>query len=437
MSAITVGGDLVHYEVLGRGRPVILVHGWLGAWRYWIPTMQQLSLKYRVYALDLFGFGDSGKNPDKYVVIQQVKMLGEFMKALGVPKAAMIGHGLGTMILSEFAKDNPDKVARLLLASAPLFDPGDLDTRTPAGQLRPLTGNQVSGTQVPLQPPPLNLSALPVAPAAPAVTTPANPPPTPEAKPVPAMASSNNTRNDNAHEMEIDKTIPSRTQVPTVVARPTELTTPPSADPASEPDADPSHFRPTVQRVTSDDRARLMAAAQAAGIAGAAAPLPSIAEPEDKNSSMRIGGILFSDDNPMHKTFTEFEPETLLARCFKSSEPEFEKLKGDVVKADPLALKSSIRTFDSGQMLDMLRLLPMPMVLVHGVDDPIIEVPKESVWNYLTIDKEDTLLPIPLPGVRHFPMLEHTEFVRLVNQFLELPDISKIEMKERWIRRNR
>jgi len=54
MSAINVGGELVHYEVLGRGRTVILLHGWLGSWRYWIPLMRQLQLRYRVYAVDLF-----------------------------------------------------------------------------------------------------------------------------------------------------------------------------------------------------------------------------------------------------------------------------------------------------------------------------------------------------------------------------------------------
>ena len=46
MSALTLDGDLVHYEVLGRGgRPVILLHGWIGSWRYWIPVMQQLYFK--------------------------------------------------------------------------------------------------------------------------------------------------------------------------------------------------------------------------------------------------------------------------------------------------------------------------------------------------------------------------------------------------------
>jgi len=79
MSAITIENDLVHYEVLGRGRPVILIHGWLGSWRYWIPTMQQLSLKYRIYALDLWGFGDTQKDTKRYGFKSQVTLLYEFM----------------------------------------------------------------------------------------------------------------------------------------------------------------------------------------------------------------------------------------------------------------------------------------------------------------------------------------------------------------------
>ncbi|MEM6280615.1 MAG: alpha/beta hydrolase [Chloroflexota bacterium] len=127
MSAITVGGELIHYEVLGRGRPVVLVHGWLGAWRYWIPTMQQLHMKYRVYALDLFGFGDSGKNERDFSVQEQAAMLDEFMDQLAIPRAAFIGHGLGAMVVAEFAfKHQKQRVPRAMLVSLPLFEVDDM-----------------------------------------------------------------------------------------------------------------------------------------------------------------------------------------------------------------------------------------------------------------------------------------------------------------------
>jgi pimeloyl-ACP methyl ester carboxylesterase len=71
MSIVALENDLIHYEVLGRGRPLIFLHGWVGSWRYWIPAMQALSISYRAYALDLWGFGDTPNRPDKYSLDQQ------------------------------------------------------------------------------------------------------------------------------------------------------------------------------------------------------------------------------------------------------------------------------------------------------------------------------------------------------------------------------
>ena len=154
MSAITIENDLVHYEVLGRGRPVIFVHGWLGSWRYWVPTMQQLSMKYRTYALDLWGFGDSGKDAARYAFKDQVKLLYDFLDKMGMPKAALVGHSFGAAICLRFASQYPDKAPRVMLVSPPLFDLGGLEdgpgTPAPAVPAAPVT---------PATKPPVNLSS--------------------------------------------------------------------------------------------------------------------------------------------------------------------------------------------------------------------------------------------------------------------------------------
>src|SRR5215813_2710170 len=137
MSAITVENDLVHYEVLGRGRPVIFVHGWLGSWRYWVPAMQQLQAKYRTYALDLWGFGDSGRNNKHYDFKDQVQLLDNFMEKLGITKAALVGHSLGAAVCLRYATLHPDRAPRLALISAPLFDLGGIEDAATA----PTDGN--------------------------------------------------------------------------------------------------------------------------------------------------------------------------------------------------------------------------------------------------------------------------------------------------------
>jgi len=101
------------------------------------------------------------------------------------------------------------------------------------------------------------------------------------------------------------------------------------------------------------------------------------------------------------------------------------------------ALALSVDLFDAGHMLDTLRLISTPTLLVHGQDDPLMPVPSEDVLHYITVDKEDKLVPLLLPNVRHFPMLEYDQFGRLLMDFLELQDIGAISIKERWRRRTR
>lgn len=332
MSAFTFGGDLVHYEVLGRGRQVILVHGWLGSWRYWVPTLQTLQAKYRLYALDLFGFGDSGKNPTRYALGQQVDLLGEFMRELGVAKAAFVGHGLGALVVAEFARRSPDRVARMMLVSTPLFDPGDLDKRTPAA------------------------------------TSPATPP---------------------------------RPTTPSVAASGLAAAT-----------------------VTTSNAAMRAALLESVGVrTGAEATTPA-ATPPPAAQSNALTGVLG-------------DPENLLNRAFKRSEPEYGKLEIDIARTDARAIEASARGYDAGRVADTLRLVNAPTAIVHGLDDPIIPSPPEAVLNYVTNGKDNLLVPVTLAGVRHFPMLEYDLFSRLLGDFLDAPDISKLEIKERWRRRTR
>jgi pimeloyl-ACP methyl ester carboxylesterase len=120
MSAIIVDDDVVHYEVLGRGRPLIFVHGWLGSWRYWIPTMQALSMEFRTYALDLWGFGDTAKRRSHYALETQAELLRGFMDRMAIAKAAFVGHGLGAAAIAHFACTHPELIDRAMGVAVPL-----------------------------------------------------------------------------------------------------------------------------------------------------------------------------------------------------------------------------------------------------------------------------------------------------------------------------
>lgn len=121
MSAVIVRDDIVHYEVLGRGPGVLFMHGWVGSWRYWIPTMQAVSARYRAYAVDLWGFGDSGKQPGRYAIDEQVDLTYNFLDRLGVAKIALVAHGLGGLVALRFAHQYPALVARMMVINTPLW----------------------------------------------------------------------------------------------------------------------------------------------------------------------------------------------------------------------------------------------------------------------------------------------------------------------------
>jgi pimeloyl-ACP methyl ester carboxylesterase len=120
MSAVVIDGALTHYEVLGRGKPLLFIHGWLGSWRYWLPTMQAISDKYRAYALDLWGFGDSDKSKLRYGVPDYVDLLDNFMTHLGIREAPLIGHALGASVALEYAVRYPDRVKKIMTVSLAL-----------------------------------------------------------------------------------------------------------------------------------------------------------------------------------------------------------------------------------------------------------------------------------------------------------------------------
>ena len=63
MSSIVTEQGILHYESIGRGQPIILLHGWINSWDVWREMMINLAStkRYRVYALDFWGFGDSAK----------------------------------------------------------------------------------------------------------------------------------------------------------------------------------------------------------------------------------------------------------------------------------------------------------------------------------------------------------------------------------------
>ena len=90
MSILVVDQQVVHYEVFGHGRPVLFLHGWLGSWRYWFPTIERVAEHFRTYSFDFWGFGDTNRHASAAESIQSYSdQVIRFMDELGIDRVLL------------------------------------------------------------------------------------------------------------------------------------------------------------------------------------------------------------------------------------------------------------------------------------------------------------------------------------------------------------
>ncbi len=122
-SFVTVEDLSIHFEAHGVGDPVVLIHGFGGSTYTWRLNVAPLATRYRVYALDLAGFGYSERT-DRPVFgrTQQAKLLHDFLRALGEKRpVVLIGSSLGASVAVRFALDYPEATRGLVLLAPSLF----------------------------------------------------------------------------------------------------------------------------------------------------------------------------------------------------------------------------------------------------------------------------------------------------------------------------
>jgi pimeloyl-ACP methyl ester carboxylesterase/putative sterol carrier protein len=112
---VSVGRHELSAFTLGRGQPVLLLHG-LGANKLsWLPLLGPLAERYRVIAMDLPGHGESTKRRGDYTPAHFGAVVRQALDELGVERVALIGNSLGGRIALEVSATAPDRVAALVL----------------------------------------------------------------------------------------------------------------------------------------------------------------------------------------------------------------------------------------------------------------------------------------------------------------------------------
>lgn len=113
---VTVDGKKVHYVESGNGPPIILIHGFLYHSVMWKKNIDDLAKKFKVYAIDLWGWGYSERlKENEYSFERYGKQIVGFMDALNIKKATLAGQSMGGGISVYVAAHYPERVNRLIL----------------------------------------------------------------------------------------------------------------------------------------------------------------------------------------------------------------------------------------------------------------------------------------------------------------------------------
>ena len=129
-SRIKLSQGLIFWREVGDGPALVFLHGSQTDSNQWLSVMERLAAKYRCFAPDLLGFGDSAR-PDRlhYSITLEVECLAEYIEALSLESAYLVGHSLGAWVAASYALKHSDKVqALVLLAPEGVRAEGEEDT---------------------------------------------------------------------------------------------------------------------------------------------------------------------------------------------------------------------------------------------------------------------------------------------------------------------
>ena len=113
-----MGGIRIRYVSLGRGKPLLLLHGWGTSLDTFGAMIEDLKRQFRITAFDFPGHGGSDMPPVTWAVDAFVGLTLGVMAELGIERASVLGHSFGGRVAIKLAAAYPEMVDRLVLVDS-------------------------------------------------------------------------------------------------------------------------------------------------------------------------------------------------------------------------------------------------------------------------------------------------------------------------------
>jgi len=105
----------INYEINGEGKPIILLHGWLASLETMKPLEKHLSKYFKVYNVDIIGFGKSDLPNEPMNTEDFGNFLNEFINKLQIKNPILIGHSNGGKTVINYAGRKLGEVNKIVL----------------------------------------------------------------------------------------------------------------------------------------------------------------------------------------------------------------------------------------------------------------------------------------------------------------------------------
>jgi pimeloyl-ACP methyl ester carboxylesterase len=115
-----VNGVNLHFVYGGKGRVVMLLHGFPEDWYAYHNIMPRLAKKFTVIAVDLRGVGHSEVTPDGYDAANMSEDIFQLAQDLDSPKFYLVGHDVGGMVAYALARRHPEILRGVMILETPL-----------------------------------------------------------------------------------------------------------------------------------------------------------------------------------------------------------------------------------------------------------------------------------------------------------------------------
>jgi len=115
---LSVNGVNYHYQVHGKGEPLLLLHGGLGQFEMFGPVLEALAQTRQVIGVDLYGHGRTALTDRPMSLVDMGDDMAQIIQKLGYEQVDVMGYSMGGGVGFRLTVQHPQRVRRLVLVSA-------------------------------------------------------------------------------------------------------------------------------------------------------------------------------------------------------------------------------------------------------------------------------------------------------------------------------